>query len=525
MHDALKVPELVSEIFSHYASFSKRDKPTLARLARTCRRFSGPALDRLWERQETLHNLLACLPSDCWELRGDPSPREPTLVLLRDVSQNEWACLAKHRNRVRTLDLSSNNYSRGHPTLAVIRALSIAFPSHFLPNLRRLVWGVHVWPPWQDNLFRYVGIFIHPDLIDVNLRLPGAEFGQLAANFLQPVTGLRRLILSIGDHFDANDIEPALTALVPYLQELRSASLPTLSGAMIHNLSQLPLLKHLSVESADSKVTAATFAAPSSNLLLELAPFRSLATLKLPVTVVHVAKAVVGAQRRWDLTKLELGFHSPVSRNTIAELYALVASHCNPMKLNHLYIGEADRDVMLDPPQNAQPQYASARRRVSLIDDAHLWHLARSWPRITQLTLQTGSESEVQLPPTTTLDALRAFATHCPELVSLGLALDATVVPPFETYRDARIMQSALRSISVGKSAIRDPADVARFLSSFFTATLGITTRLSWRWADDREAEDEEERVEKENHDRWMKVKELLPLLVTVRREEREPVA
>lgn len=70
MHRSLRIPEVVGMICSQLKPISWRStagKADLAVLARTSTVFHDAALDVLWSHQETLMNLIRCMPADLWE--------------------------------------------------------------------------------------------------------------------------------------------------------------------------------------------------------------------------------------------------------------------------------------------------------------------------------------------------------------------------------------------------------------------------------------------------------------------------
>lgn len=81
MHKCLRIPEILSMIIACvYAEeapvdLDNVDEMTLdpwhpsstAALARTCRTFLEPALDKLWSLQYNLVNLVKCMPDDAWK--------------------------------------------------------------------------------------------------------------------------------------------------------------------------------------------------------------------------------------------------------------------------------------------------------------------------------------------------------------------------------------------------------------------------------------------------------------------------
>ena len=64
MHSCLRIPEILSNIFSYIFDSPPSSTVALAYLAITCRDFREPALDLLWRSQSSLSSLIKCLPSD-----------------------------------------------------------------------------------------------------------------------------------------------------------------------------------------------------------------------------------------------------------------------------------------------------------------------------------------------------------------------------------------------------------------------------------------------------------------------------
>ena len=64
MHHALEIQEILSSIFGHLHRYVWN----MAALARTCRAFKEPALDRLWEKLDNLSVVVRYLP-EAYRLR------------------------------------------------------------------------------------------------------------------------------------------------------------------------------------------------------------------------------------------------------------------------------------------------------------------------------------------------------------------------------------------------------------------------------------------------------------------------
>ena len=67
MHHIFQIDELVKEITRHMFVWHTPQRFVLE-WALTCKAISDPALDVLWETQDSLINLLKTLPSDIWEV-------------------------------------------------------------------------------------------------------------------------------------------------------------------------------------------------------------------------------------------------------------------------------------------------------------------------------------------------------------------------------------------------------------------------------------------------------------------------
>jgi hypothetical protein len=97
MHRTLQIPEIFASICREIPPLSRgrlhrETSATLAALARTCKAFSGPALNILW-RHPFLVDLLRCMPEDLWKFIGDPtvsaiSQITACLLLANDFGQS-----------------------------------------------------------------------------------------------------------------------------------------------------------------------------------------------------------------------------------------------------------------------------------------------------------------------------------------------------------------------------------------------------------------------------------------------------
>jgi hypothetical protein len=147
--------------------------------------------------------------------------------------------------------------------------------------------------------------------------------------------------------------------------------------------------------------------------------------------------------------------------------------------------------------------------------------LASRWPSLEYLSLN--EEPLIMHDFTLDLRALIFFARHCPNLRRLGLFMDATAA---KTYPMQELKPlPALCALSVGTSKVRDPDTVAAFLSHLCPPGCELEVGITWPSYGSGTHGMLNITVLLEIHDRstpWETVKNLLPVLIQLRREERE---
>ncbi|KAJ6623296.1 hypothetical protein B0H10DRAFT_1786661 [Mycena sp. CBHHK59/15] len=180
-------------------------------------------------------------------------------------------------------------------------------------------------------------------------------------------------------------------------------------------------------------------------------------------------------------------------------MYAVKGHHLRP-----LFCFSNLTDVSLAPPVGFD------------LDDVTVSDMARAWPHIQWLILGAGSYAHVA--SRVTLQGLYAFAQHCPELHFLQISLDASAVPLMELCGKTRVSQGRLTTLRVPCSTIVAPISVVAFLSSIFPKLSHISTE---RDLTDNQDEGEPDATAIMYHQYWKFVELMLPVLETVREEER----
>ncbi|KAJ7054951.1 hypothetical protein C8F01DRAFT_1259365 [Mycena amicta] len=482
MHHGLRIPELLDNIFSNFLDskyYLNPNTATLACLARTCRIFMDPALDALWMKQTTLNNILKCLPSECWEesiIVGN-HPRRKTIRLLRPPKAADWHVASKYHTRVRSLELhfEDDNF----PSSELFEALSLAFSAEgIFPNLRGLNWQYLLDKTPYPPVFQHIRLFTSPRLTNFHLNYRTNEQLSLVLALPLPLQTLEDLSIVTYEVYTSH---PDLTAFTLKLSAIRDLCLPSLSNETFSHLSALPKLSDLEI--SDTREEVGILLRP-----LSFDSFAALSRLCLSRSTVNFALQLLEAVPMW---RLECFHDEEDMLDPPHELDEYALSGDSLTCLFHLLNLTS---VTLESPAGF------------IIDDAQIWHLARSWTALEYLVLGTGSRLQVR--PTTTIDAFCAFGMHCTKLHILKISVDATNVPAFEADREPRIIQTNLRLLDVRESPINDSERVGSFLSGMFGALSGINTSQAWRW-EERSGyamQRVEEEQEKKHYERWKEV-------------------
>jgi hypothetical protein len=137
------------------------------------------------------------------------------------------------------------------------------------------------------------------------------------------------------------------------------------------------------------------------------------------------------------------------------------------------------------------------------IDNNFIEAAAKSWPRLRSLALN--GQSNI------TLTGLASLARHCPNLTSLAITIDATVV---DHVLDMPVSNTKFDDLYLGCSAIENPTSVAACLSRIFPF---VTSIHFWR-IPLRQTEHKEKR---KYRDHWNEVSRLIKISADVRKMER----
>ncbi|KAJ7436343.1 hypothetical protein FB451DRAFT_1307528 [Mycena latifolia] len=506
MHRALQIQELVEMILSHLDPLPGADSPALAALASTCTIFHDSALDALWRHQETIVNLIKCMPSDLWasvrltrmQIRG-----RNTLRLTRPITGSDWDRLLKYSGRVKSL-ICADYFP--HPDLSkVFDAIHLHFPGEYLlPNLETLGW-THRYPA-------RINLFLGP-------RISSIDLGRCNVNAQQSILpslgsrypGLRAVTVKNSPH--ELDTNSQVSAFVCALSNVSFLEVDTLDVTALRHLGQLSSLKTLNFAMTQS--TSLSFAADGTM-------FRSLCstTVDLEHGQLNDLSAFVRTWASPPVHTFSATISASPTPDAIGDFYRVLSAHCFHDSLKSLKL-----DFSQFPPFAVQNEFVhpghffrvlfcfanltvlSIQTPVGYdLDDEIVAEIAQAWPCIEELCLRGNARPSCRL---STFLGLSALAEHCPLLRTLEMTFDASNVPLLGIHQGQRALQTSLVSLDACQSPITDAFSVARFLSSIFVNLKEV----------DSEA-DEEDLLTPHYHQRWMEVGRMLPRFDEMREQE-----
>ncbi|KAF7356448.1 hypothetical protein MVEN_00977900 [Mycena venus] len=521
MHRSLAISEIIDLIFAelqrpdYERNLGHKD---FAALARTCKNFQNPALDHLWREQDTLTNLLKCLPSHLWEEKVDPavSGSRGTFRITGPVSTSDWNIPFAYALRIRRLELHS--WGITSPVADVFERISTALArDHLCPNLETLSFQIY-----EDRLFPYIRLFLGPKVIDTTICLPFSHASSLPDLPLR-CSDLKRLAIDTFTSEGNTMLLRVVSNLVSRLERIEDLTLAKLSREALEHLPRLPSLRSLHLQRPLLEDIASFPQCRTS----PRTPFPALRELYFGDTTIEFALGFLNLLSDCSLETFSFGTTVAATRFETGQLYATLTRRLSHTSLRTLYV-EVAEDQEMPAPAGPIANYVINRDILAMlfcfsnlttlaltppvgfdIDDATAWDIARAWPKLEVLCLDAATE--LHHSSRISLGGLCAFAKHCKDLTNLTITFDASSVPPLGNSTENVISQSSLVFLGTNKSQIIDPVAVASFLSKLFPHLSVIHTYLNWFW---EEPADEDEDDETANarlfNSRWKQVESML---------------
>ncbi|KAJ7113627.1 hypothetical protein C8R44DRAFT_984764 [Mycena epipterygia] len=476
MHRSWNVPEVTRMIFEQLGSSYPGNTAAIAlyQLASTCRRFSDPALDLLWQTQYGIIPLLKCLPSNVWEASVG------SFVIRSSIEAADWDRVFTYSKRIKTLHEDEKPMDT-----SVMECILMSLPTDSLiPSIQSLSFEI---VEIDSTLFPYLRFLIGPHLTSVYIPLdyPLRRLSPLSLLGSKcPI--LKDVVLRDQGYFDDDDNITPISSFIRTLDHIETLHVPALNQSAYHHLARLLTLKSLDI----GFVPAEAFPDDAHHLL----PDSSFPALQ------HLGLHTLSIIARGFLTEINS-----------AALFSVFQSQCSFSNLRSISINLDEGE----PLQMHMPMYtrtsAILRPLLALInlrhvlisslpkfilDDAFVDAMALAWPHIKSLSIRGMSYGHCGLSP----PALFSLARSFPALRNLTLDVDFTRVHK-PASQPAQATQTALVYADFADSPIGSPVETAGLLSS-------ISPALS--------------RVEGVHDEKWAEVERLVPMFAAIRADEQE---
>ncbi|KAJ7697240.1 hypothetical protein B0H17DRAFT_1197639 [Mycena rosella] len=457
--------------------------------------------------QETILNVLKCMPDDLWEITEIGDDLETfNIRLLRAVTTKDWERALFYLHRVKFFSAG------GLQDADFLETLSLCPPGQFFfPMLEVLHWY-----PEPVEAFHHLLLFLTPSIKDITLG--GIQtISHLSILSTLPDRCPALIKVAIYIHGVGDLALPTISTLVPRLQRLESLVVPGLDEIAFAHIARLPCLKSLRLN----------FESPWQ-LPGEVSGFEALTELIGPT--LESSAALIAMVPNRPFLSITVRPHSlPPTDIMSRQFYSAVGKHCAHSSLREITVCGTYPNP--DIPSDQIEMYSVGLDilspllsfpnlvRVDLVhptgfdlDDIAVLRIARAWPRVELVWLKALNSTELR--SRVTLEGLYAFARFCPSLRRLAVTFDATVVPQRrDSANKERVAQSCLTSLDVALSHVTHPHQTAQFLSTIFPRLAIISTSYEELLRSQPPDEIDELDLEPEVvscHSLWKQVEELL---------------
>ncbi|KAG1781197.1 hypothetical protein EV702DRAFT_1193380 [Suillus placidus] len=502
------IPELRWKIFQlvHGTPADSMGNKTLLALALTCKSFSGPALDLLWQNLEGFELLIRCLPQSLWKWEGRK------LVFGRIMTFDDWSVFCKYNHRVRSF--------RPYCYLTVAgteiwRALSCPpFPLPLLPNLTSLTWESWDAAANTNEVFQYIGLFVTPKL--TRLSIVTRAFGPSEHSVLSFISMLCPSVSHFSFHSFAES-EDTSTALQCW-SHLTSVTTRRVSEAAILHLFKVPSLRVLKFYLPPTPMSVDTKKLLQRSMLCELQELTIVCSSLMLVDV--FLEDLFIAPKLISFTT----FGGMDSARALPALISRVSNTCahNSLEQIQLHITDPPTDhktsirLAVFKPLSAfrnlrKLDFEANHHYVVRWDDSALLQMAKAWPLLEELHLNKYGHSSHGVTP----NAFVSLLQHCPRLVSVAIimnwsTIDGQDIPPEIPYQG--FAHKTLSRAFFGSPRIRHPIRIAAFISA---VAPGVGSIFSWNRKSRHHPNFEKYDI------RWKAVQDLVKSLSTVREQGR----
>ncbi|KAG8913889.1 hypothetical protein FRC01_004335 [Tulasnella sp. 417] len=482
---ALSIPELLSIIFSFC------EAPELARSARVCKTWSDPALDQLWEDLEGISPLLdLVVDSESIDAaRLDPTNLE---ILSSALSNADWPRFHSYAKRVQLFHFDDPRRFVGFLEIPVLTSgligticLHHPYGPSLMPRLKRLDWSTcrSVLP---------IIPFISENLLHLDLELCDASDTQIKQTF----NALQNRPLKLKTfRLDTNAIgaasEMAFARWLDKMDTLEQIELPPyyLTDRILNTIKSFPQLKIISQpETPNYRYNDA-----GTLGTLPSGSFPSLVELTLPATPAAAQRLLFNSPT--DFTSLiVLNLHAPkdIEANRILGFTQQLPNHCPMIAMLELALflsPEFRRQGVSVLPIEILESLYPCKNLVALrighpfplkLTPADVENMGRSWPEMRHLCLCSDPDFYFSVAEQTgnSLSILSTFASHLPNIITLGLYFEGDEPMKFGGHLHPKHQFIQLHSLLVGLSPI--PKTHSRDIGFYLASLCSETVRVSY---------------------------------------------
>ncbi|CUA70073.1 Leucine-rich repeat-containing G-protein coupled receptor 4 [Rhizoctonia solani] len=456
-HPALLLEDVLRTIFDW------ADTPTRAAGAAVSRRFMRPALAALWHKPAKIFDVLNLIA---------PLEREPSMLsycFARPIMPSDWARFTE----IYAPLIHEIQYTPAWSTVSKKLSASVfddlsrsRLQLHILPNLTSLQW----YPNSTQDL-RQCEIFLSPSLRSLDVSIPTVEEAYIEAFFAMTKFRAPNLrVFQFECQLRVTNVEQWLCDLLETCKSLRGLGLSHyfLTTNVLASASKLPELEEILLWSR-SPVGEIEDVMGLDMHQLQRGSFPKLHEFSLDASLAQMRTFVsMPAFNPETLTYLHVTSIEIERPNDIQNFLELLVDVCHPLET--LVLSMLVKWVEITPPPRITMEHIrpilNFKRLLDFdvtynypfyVTDADLKHIASSWPTLRTLMLSEYPyfcSDDIELP---SLGSLIPFAEHCPNLVNLGLFVNAslpvtlpsTAIKPFEKLQLLNFGQSYIQENDV----------------------------------------------------------------------------
>jgi hypothetical protein len=400
---------------------------------------------------------------------------------------------------------------------AIVRPFdTFQFDGPLLPNLREIICDN------TDNSLGNVYHLISSKLRHFRMYMDGNRTPGPATATMTILSALRAKsplveYFSIIDGYSYREaLAPCISDAICGLQRLRTfdCSEMALTCEAIFHLASLPNLRVVDIHIQHGRIGIIPYLH---------SPFPAVQRLALNCDTMTLAiEFVKRLVRSASLRELTLCVVDPPSSVQLGQIFSLLVAHSSHEHLRWIHVlhpdfisfgGESPPELLKADAFEPLLKFTNlvsinieTECSIEELDDALLMTMAKCWPKLRHIALN--NDYSYRSPSQCTLRGILHLVEHCPELISLRIAFQASAEISWNGRPGGGVVNANVEELNVGSSPITDPLTVASFLSNVCP---GLTSIVAWNNFDP------ENPVEVENRERWRKAIELFQSFVATK--------